>query len=155
MKKFLSLVGGLFLVLILAVAGFIGYAAYQGRGLDASSKAYVAANVPKIVATWSKEELLTRSSPQLQKVIAEKPEQLDQLFQKLSKLGAMRSLGDMKGDSNVSYTTRDGKVTTATYVAAATFENGEGNIKVRLIQSPSSGQWQFLNFYVDSPLLLQ
>gem|GEM_PF-5097444 len=61
----------------------------------------------------------------------------------------------MKGDSNVSYTTRDGKVTTATYVAAATFENGEGNIKVRLIQSPSSGQWQFLNFYVDSPLLLQ
>lgn len=155
MKKFLSIVGGLFLVLVLAIAGFIGYAAYQGRGLDASSKAYVEANVPSIISTWSKDELLKRSSPQLLKIISEKPERMDQLFQKLSKLGAMRSFGDIKGDSNVSYTTQDGKVTTAAYVAAAKFENGEGSIKVRLIQSPSSDQWQFLFFYVDSPLFLQ
>lgn len=155
MKKFLSIVGGLFLVLVLAVAGFIGYAAYQGRGLDASSKAYVEANVPAIISTWSKDELLKRSSPQLLKIINEKPEQLDLLFQKLSKLGAMRSFNDIKGDSNVSYTTQDGKVTTAAYAATAKFENGEGRISVRLIQSPSSGQWQFLFFHVDSPLFLQ
>ena len=153
MKKFLSIVGGLFLVLVLVVAGFIGDAAYQGQGLDASSKTYVEANVPAIISTWSKDELLKRSSPQLLKVVNEKPEQIDQLFQKLSKLGAMRSFGDVKGDSNVSYTTQDGKVTTASYVATAKFENGEGRITVRLIQS--SGQWQFLRFHIDSPLFLQ
>lgn len=155
MKKFLSIVGGVFLVLVLAVAGFIGYAAYQGRGLDASSRAYVEANVPPIISTWSMDELLKRSSPQLQKIINENPEQLGQLFQKLSKLGALQSFGEIKGDSNVSYTTQDGKVTTAAYVGVAKFENGEGTIKVRLIRSPSSGQWQFLYFYVDSPLFLQ
>ena len=153
MKKFLSIVGGIFLVLVLVVAGFIGYAAYQGQGLDASSKAYVEANVPAIISTWSKDELLKRSSPQLLKVVNEKPEQLDQLFHKLSKLGAMRSFGDVKGDANISYTTQNGKVTTASYVAAAKFENGEGRITTRLIQS--SGQWQFLLFHVDSPLFLQ
>ena len=153
MKIFLSIVGGIFLVIVLVVAGFIGFAAYQGKGLDASSKAYIEENVPTIISKWSKDELLKRSSPQLLKVINEKPQQLDQLFQKLSKLGAMRGFGDVKGDSNVSYTTQSGKVTTASYVATAKFENGEGRITARLIQS--SGQWQFLQFYVDSPLFIQ
>ena len=153
MKKFLSIVGGFFLVLVIVVAGFIGYAAYQGQGLDASSKAYIVTNVPIIISTWSKEELLKRSSPQLLEAVNEKPEQLDQLFQKLSKLGAMRSFDDVKGDSNVSYTSRNGKVTTASYIATAKFENGEARITVRLIQL--SGQWQFLLFLVDSPLFFQ
>jgi hypothetical protein len=117
LKRFLSIVGGLFLVLVLFLAGFIGYAAYQGRGLDASSKAYVEENIPAIISTWSKDELLKRSSPQLLTIINKKPEQLDQLFQKLSTLGPMLSFGEVKGDSNVSYTTQNGKVTTATYVA--------------------------------------
>jgi hypothetical protein len=154
MKKFLSIVGGFFLILVLAVAGFFGYAAYQGRGLDASSKAYVEANVPPIISTWSKDELLKRSSPQLLKIINEKPEQVEQLFQKLSKLGAMRTFGDVKGDANISVTTQNGKVVTASYKTAAIFENGEAHIAVRLIQSPS-GQWQFLLFNVNSPIFLQ
>ena len=154
LKRFLSIIGGLFLVLVLLVAGFFGYAAYQGRGLDASSKAYVEENIPAIISTWSQDELLKRSSPQLLKVINEKPEQLDQLFQKLSKLGPMLSFGEVKGDSNVSYTTQNGKVTTAAYVATAKFKNAEGRITARLIQS-SAGQWQILLFHVDSPLFLQ
>ena len=153
MKKFLSIVGGIFLVIVVIVAGLIGYAAYQGRGLDASSKAYVEANVPPIISTWSKDELLKRSSPQLLKAVNDNPGQLDQLFHKLSKLGAMRSFGVVKGDSNVSYTTQNGKVVSASYVATAKFEHGEGRITARLIQS--SGQWQFLFFYVDSPIFLQ
>jgi hypothetical protein len=154
LKKFLSIIGGLFLVLVLLAAGFFGYVAYQGRGLDASSKAYVEENTPAIISTWSKDELLKRSSPQLQKVVDEKPEQLDQLFQKLSKLGPMQSFGEVKGYSQVIYTTQGGKITTAAYVATAKFKNGEGRITIRLIQSPA-GQWQFLLLNVDSPFFLQ
>ena len=154
MKRFLSIIGGLFLALVLLAAGFFGYVAYQGRDLDASSKAYVEENSPPIISAWSKDELLKRSSPQLRKMINEKPEQSDQLFQKFSKLGPMQSFGEVKGDSNVSYTTQNGKVTTAAYVVTAKFKNGEGSITARLIQSPA-GQWQFLLFHVDSPLFLQ
>ena len=154
MKRFLSIIGGLFLVLVLLAAGMFGYLVYQGRGLDASSKAYVEENIPAIISTWSKDELLKRASPQLLKVIDEKPEQMHQLFQKLSKLGPMQSFGEVKGASNVIYTTQNGKVTTASYVATAKFENGEGRITARLIQSPA-GQWQFLLFHVNSPFFLQ
>jgi hypothetical protein len=153
MKKFLAIVGGVFLILVLAVAGFIGYAAYQGQRLDASSKAYVEESLPAIVSTWSRDELLKRSSPQLLKVASENPEQLDQLFRKLSELGAMRSFGDVKGDSNISYMIGKGKVITASYVANAKFANGEARITVRLIQL--SGQWKILLFDVHSPLFLQ
>ena len=153
MKKFLSIVGGIFLLFILAIAGFFGYVAYQGRGLDASSKAYIETNVPPIISTWSKDELLKRASPQLLKILNEKPEQLDLLFQKLSKLGALRSFGEIKGDSLVSYNTQNGKATTASYVATAKYENGEAKISIRLVQL--SGQWQFIYFYVNSPLFLQ
>jgi len=65
----------------------------------------------------------------------------------------MRSFDDVKGDSNVTYTPQDGKVTTTSYIASAKFENGEARITVRLIQL--SGQWQLLLFFVDSPLFLQ
>lgn len=85
MKKLLSIIGAIFLLVALTVAGFIGYAAYQGKSLDASSKAYVETNVPAIISTWSKEELLKRASPQLLKIINDDPGKLDQLFQKLSK----------------------------------------------------------------------
>ncbi len=95
------------------IVGVFAYAAYQGRGLDASSKAYVEANVPAILSNWSKDELVKRSSPELLKAIAAKPDQMDQLFLKLSKLGAMRSFGDVKGDSQVLFTTNAGKVITA------------------------------------------
>lgn len=153
MKKFLSVVGGIALVLVLVVAGFIGYAAHQGRGLDASSKAYVEANVPPVISTWSKDELVKRSSPELLKILNEKPGQAEQLFKKLSMLGAMRSFGDVKGEASVFYTPRNGKAISASYVASAKFEHGEAQISVRLIQV--SGQWQFLLFHVNSPLFLQ
>jgi hypothetical protein len=109
---------------------------------------------PAIISTWSKDELLKRSSPQLQNSLNEKPEQLDQLFQIFSKLGPMQSVGEAKGDSNVLYSTQGGKITTAAYVVTAKIKNGEARIKTRLIQSPA-GEWQFLQFYVDSPVFLQ
>jgi len=146
-KRFLAIVGGIALIAILLIGGFIGYSAYQGRALDASSKEYVDKNIALIVSSWSKDELLKRASPQLLKVVAEKPDQIDHLFRGFAKLGAMRSYDGSKGDSNVSYTNKDGKVITASYIADATFENGNAHITVRLIQT--SGSWQFLLFNVN------
>lgn len=153
MKKVLVVLGSIFLVLVVAFAAFVGYAAYTGSGLDKSSKAYVDANLPPILSTWSKDELLKRSSSQLLKIINDKPEQLQQLFEKLSKLGALQHYDGSKGEANVFFDASKGKITTAAYVADATFEHGEAHIVVRLVQT--SGQWQILLFNVNSPLFLQ
>jgi hypothetical protein len=151
LKRFLEIIGGLFIVLVLVVTTFFGYTAYQGTRLDRSSKEYFEENVPSIISTWSKDELLKRSSPN---ILRTDPEQLDKLFKRLSSLGPMQSIGEAKGDSNVDYSTQNGKVTTAAYVATAHFKNGEARIRARLILSPA-GQWQFSSFNVDSPLFLQ
>ena len=153
MKSYLSIIGGLFIVTGLVIAYFIGDTPFQSQDLQASSKAYVEANVPMIISTWSKDELLNRASPQLLKSINEDPNHLDRQFQNLSKLGAMRSFGDVKGYATNFTTNQDRIVRTATYVATAKFENGEGHISVRLIQS--HGRWQFLQFNVDSAPLIK
>ena len=54
MKNFLSIVGGLFLILVLVVVGAFGYSAYIGPNLDASSKAYVEAKVVILLAGGDK-----------------------------------------------------------------------------------------------------
>jgi hypothetical protein len=123
-KKFLIILGGIALAAVLLIGGFIGYSAYQGGRLDASSKDYVDKNIPLIVASWSKNELLKRASPQLLDAINEKPDQADRLFQGFAKLGAMRSYDGSKGESTVSYTNKNGKVISASYIANAKFENG-------------------------------
>jgi hypothetical protein len=151
-RKFLSVVGMLSLVLVLAIGGFVAYAAYQGKKLDATSKVYVEANVPVIVSTWSKQELLKRASPQMLKEIGDHPGQLEQVFHKLSALGAMQSFGHVQGESNVTYNFPNGKFTTASYVAKAVFVKGKADIKVRLILQ--AGQWKSLDFYVNSPVFL-
>jgi hypothetical protein len=151
MKKAFQVLGVLFVVLLLALGIFIGVAAHNGSKLDASSKEYVDANVPPIVNAWSTTELLKRASPELRKVAS--PSQLTQLFAKLSLLGSLTKYEGAKGDSFVSFTPKEGKVITANYEAAATFEKGPATIKIGLIQE--SGQWMILKFYVDSPLFLK
>jgi len=148
MKSYISIIGGLFIVTGFVIAHFIGYNPFQSQDLQASSKAYVEANVPAILSTGSKDELLKRSSPQLLKSVDENPSQLDRQFQNLAKLGAMRKFGDVRGYATNFTTNQDRIVITAFYVATAKFENGEGHISVRLLQS--HGQWQFLRFNVDS-----
>jgi hypothetical protein len=153
MKKLLLILGVIFVVLIVCFAGFFGFAAYQGRNLDASSKAYVEANIPPILSTWSKSELVSRAAPGLLKTIEDKPEQIDRLFKSLSKLGALKSFGDVKGDSAVFYSAQNGKVTTANYAASAKFERGDAQINVRL--TLVSGEWRLLLLNVNSPALLE
>ena len=151
MKKALAIFGGIVLVLLLALGSVVLYFARIGSSLDASSKAYVDSIVPVIASGWSVEELEKRSSPQFLKVA--KHDQIVILFSKLSQLGALKHYDGAKGDSNISFTTKEGKVVSAKYLAHATFENGDADIRIALIQIES--QWQILSFFVNSPILLR
>ena len=151
MKRILLWFGGIFLGLLVVVAAVMGYLAYLGPSLDASSKAYVDESVKAITSAWSKEELLKRASPQLRQVIKE--EELGRLFAKLSQLGKLQEYEGSKGDANISLTMQAGKVITASYIANASFDKGPAQVTVRLIQN--DGQWQILQIYVNSPIFLQ
>lgn len=151
MSKVLAIVGGIVVVVLVLSAGLSGYAVYQGRGLDDSSRQYIEQNIPPILTTWSREELLKRGSPELLKVAADHPAQVEHFFQKLSTLGALQSFGEVNGGADVTYTEQRGKTITANYVATAKFANADAKVSVRLVRI--SGQWRILLFRVDSPFL--
>jgi len=152
MKRTLQILGAILVtVLVVAAAGAV-YLFHVGPQLDASSKAYVDANVPLIVKTWSDEELWARAAPEFKQAVTH--EQLTSLFGKFSKrLGNLQRYEGSAGEATLALLLNRGKVVTARYTAKTDFENGSAVLNVALIQH--DGQWQLLGLHVNSPALLQ
>lgn len=153
MKRIFTVLGVVFVLIVVVAGAFIGYAAYSGTRLDHSSKAFVDTSLPAIAAVWSPDELLRRASPELKQVADAHPQQLRQLFKKFSALGRLEHYDGSKGESNMLYDATRGKRITAAYTANAVFEHPRAQFAVRLIRH--AGQWQYLNFKVSSPLFPQ
>lgn len=150
MKKFLVVLGSIFLAIVVLGAIGIAFVAVRGTALDKESKAYADSAIPPIVTTWSEKELLDRASPEFKKAIA--IDQLDRLFGAFAALGRLQKCEPAQGQSLMSATTQNGKTISAQYTAKATFEKGEATIKLGLIKH--GDQWQILGFYVDSPVFV-
>lgn len=151
MNRLLKWLGVSFVVVAAVALGAVGYLLYVGRELDDSSKQYVDEAVVAVTKEWSTEELLKRASPQLSKTI--NLSELAVLFKKLSRLGRLKRYEGSIGDANISLTVQHGKVVTAAYVANADFDRGRAQFTIRVLQS--KGQWEILQFYVSSPVLLE
>jgi hypothetical protein len=148
MKKFLMILGCITLILIVFVVCFVGYSAIKGRQLDVSSKAYVDENIPTIISSWSEDEVLKRASTELQEDL--NGQQWNPFYSKVKKLGNFLNYEGCEGQSYVSISPQNGKVTTAIYTAHANFQNGQAKIKLELVWR--NNQWQIANFTVDSPI---
>src|SRR5713101_867524 len=111
MKKFLIILGSIFLAVI--VLGGIGIAivAVRGTALDKESKAYADSAIPAIITTWSEKELLDRASPEFKKAVT--IDQLDRLFRWVSSLGRFEKSEPAEGHSLMSATTQTGRMISA------------------------------------------
>ena len=151
MKKFFSILGGIFAVLIVAaVVGFF-ILNYFGTGLDEESKEYVDSTLPQIIQNWDVDELINKASPELLQVAPK--EKIEELFIMFSeRLGPVKEYKGSNGQSNMSVTTQEGKVITGAYVAEAIFEKAPATIQFRIIKHDN--QWQILEFRVNSDALM-
>ena len=148
MKKFLIVLGSIFLAVIVLGAIGIAFTAIRGTALDKESKAYADSALRAIVSTWSEKELLDRASPEFRKAVT--IDQLDRFFLAYyNTLGRLQKCEPAQGQSTMSLTSQTGGMTTGQYTAIATFEKGEATIKLTLIKH--GGQWQIGGFHVDSP----
>lgn len=150
MKKLLITLGIIFLAIIILAAIGISIAAVKGAALDKESKAYVDQAVPAIVSGWNEQELLERASPEFTQTVSKK--ELDKLYTFFRKLGHLRKYEGSKGQTFISYTTQNGKRTSAEYTANALFDGGSAVIKVALIKH--GNQWEIAGFHVDSDAFL-
>jgi hypothetical protein len=146
MRKFLYILGALTLIGLVAGIIGLGVVVYEGRALDAESKAFIDSAVPAISATWSKQQLLDRATPELRASV--KPEALNALFDGLSRLGPLMEYEGAKGDATMSYMAGSGSTVSASYVAKARFQNGAAIFRIALRKR--DGRWMIHNFHVDS-----
>jgi len=149
MKQFLTVLGSIFLILI--VVGIIGIAfmVNKGSALDKESRVYVDSAIPAIVSDWSEKALLDRASPEFKNAVT--IVQLDSLFQRFSVLGRLQRCEPSKGQSITSATIRDGKRIFGKYTTKATFESGDATIAITVVRH--GDQWQISRFEVHSPQL--
>ncbi len=149
MNRFLKALGIVSLSLLAALGMALAYGAYAGSRLDASSKAFVEQAVHAISANWAPSEVLALASPQLRAALHD--EDLKATLLTLSRLGQLRTFDGARGGSEMSFSSTNGRVITANYVATATFENAAAEIHMRLIQV--DGHWKLLEFFFKPSLL--
>lgn len=147
----LKALGVLLVVVAVLIGGVATFMVRVGSGLDAESKAYVDTTIPILVGDWNPDELTSRSSKELLALLNDKD--LANLYAMFRRLGGLKQYRGAKGEAHVMLNLPKGAVTTASYLAAADFENGPAKIKLSLIKR--DGGWQILEFRIDSPIYLQ
>lgn len=150
MKTAFMIIGMVAVGIVVFVAAVFGFVAYEGTKFDASSKAYIDANIPPIISNWSREELEKRESDGFRS--ATTTGKLDELFGIFRRLGPMKSYDGARGDANMNVTPAAGLEVTARYIVKATFQNGPAEILVILVRV--DGNWQILGFRVNSDALI-
>jgi hypothetical protein len=146
MRRLLLILGALTAAVIIAAGLGVGVLVYKGNALDAESKAFVDSAVPAIAASWNKEQLLDRATPELRANV--KPEDLRALFDAVSRLGPFVEYQGATGEANMSYMAGSGGAVSASYVAKARFKDGTATIHIALVKR--DGRWMINGFHVDT-----
>lgn len=145
MKKFLIVLGGIFALIIIYIVITVAIVAIKGSKLDAESKKYVDEIMPKIINTWSGENLIRYASPQLLNTTnkLELKEQMNALYKQL---GESKTYKGSKGEANISINNGTTKIT-AEYVCVFNFRDADIDVKVTLIKNTDT--WQILSLNLN------
>ena len=151
LKTALAVLGGLFVLLVIAIGSCAVPLLTQGPKLGEESHAYAERVLSEVVTTWDQEALEGELSPEFREVTSDA--ELTKLFALFRRLGDLESLGEPEGDLNVSKSVGQETLIRAVWVFEAEFENGPAEITLFLIKHGST--WQVAGFYVDSELFLE
>lgn len=146
MKKTLMVLGGIFIVILIAVATyFIYFFFFVGPVLDKESKAWVDEIVPKIITTWDADELLKVGSPEFLSTVSR--EEIKSLFSTLAtELGTLKKYSGSMGEAGIEIHNGQ-KTIKAKYLVEADFTKRSAEIDVQGIKE--DGVWKIFGFRID------
>jgi len=150
MKKFLIGLGITFAVIIVALIVLIAVATTKGAALDKECMAYVDEVTPIILADIRKETLFKYASDEFKSSASD--EDMDKVFNWLSKLGEFEKYNGSTGQAKMSVTTGSGKQVSGYYEASADFSTGPATIKIKTIKD--GNKWKIISFHIDSMAFL-
>jgi hypothetical protein len=151
MRKFLMIVGTTTILLVAAAAVGLFFLFKTGTQLDAESKSYAEESVAAITSGWNRDEFLNRALPAVRDKM--KPDELKNLFEAFrAGLGRPIEFDPALGQSTVSVTAGQGKITVANYQVNARFDKGPATVRITLIKT--GDKWMIQGFFVDSAALV-
>jgi len=147
MKKFLTALGILFLLILIVGGTVVGYIVHQGSGLDTESKNFVDSTVPKIISHWDMAEFDRADDKAVMEKAGFNADQESKLFAWCQKtLGPMTEYKGAEGQALINFS--GGKqYLSAQYSVSAAFQNGPAAVNVTL--SKDSGEWKIVGFFVS------
>lgn len=150
MKKFLMILGGVFLLLIVAVGVTIAIFAVQGNQLDKESKAYAEATLPMLLSDFTTDTFLKYVAPENRNKVDRLS--MDKLAATINNgCGHYKSFRDLHGDSLLNLNVSGGKrEITAKYVMTIEFEKATATGQVILLKS--NGKWSVMRIDFNIPL---
>ncbi len=140
--------GGLAALFIVLLGAGLAYAIHVSLVLRPSAKIYADESVQAIIRTGSKEELITRISPEFR--AATNKGRFDEFFTALDKLGSFQSYGGSQGNENINVSLNEGFYITATFQSTATFQNGRVDILIGIIRHGDI--WQIQSIRINESL---
>lgn len=116
---------------------------------EADGKAYVDAEIPRIVGTWNCDVLINDSSPELKLVLPwNRAQNICKRFAPM--LGPMIAYRGSKGTVVTLGPSSSGATASASYIAQVAFKRGVASVYLSAIQR--GGSWQISGFVVKPQL---
>lgn len=147
MQRFLAVLGGCFLVILVLVAGLL----LRGVALEREGKLYLDRVLPLLLSDLRQEHLLQYASPALKAVHDRDPARMAQVFRIFQRLGRFQTYGGAEVNATLAYHTAQGGNTKATYSAMAEFDHGPVKVEGEMVLLDE--QWRLQLFRLDSPAL--
>lgn len=150
MKKALMILGGISLVLVVAIVAVFSIIAVKGNALDKECKAYVDNVTPIILANLNQETLFQFASDEFKNSSSD--EEFAKIFKWFEKLGKFKTHQDSSGSSNIFISPANGKQITGKYTIETAFENGPATVTISTIKKDNG--WQIIGFHINSMALM-
>jgi hypothetical protein len=146
MKKILTVLGAIFICLIVVGVIFFSGLYYFASRLDKEARAYLDEVVPIIVTYWDPKELINRASPEFLQVYP--AERVESLFDSFSDLmGPLKEYKGAKGKITIGTTTKGKPIIIADYQVRAAFEKAPAKIEIQMIRR--NNEWKIVGFRVS------
>ena len=144
MKKFLTFLGGVFLIIIILVIGLAIFMGVQLGPADEEAKAYARESIEAIATVWDADAVYERSSDTLKETLNQ-GEVVKLMTQGARAVGDLEKLGEVTCSTNISTTTGDGKVITSECSASA--EHQRGTVDYRINVQKRNDAWAVNGFH--------
>lgn len=151
MKKVFVVLGGIFFVIILGIAGMGSYAWYKSSQYEETAVPFIKTTVP-ILSNWDTEVIKSYMVPEV--LAKSTDEDFAKIIKYLSKLGRLKKMEEPSfARIHTGATINNGKSTYVTYNINAEYEKGDAVINIVLLDL--GDHFQIYRFHINSMALVE